>query len=258
MPDDTLNPTQPAAHVSPYAPRAARSSRVVHGAMPGTAARLAALALMAGALAAGTSAWAQGAPGGSLYQSNQNMDTKLDDPRPEGGWQALADLLEKVKPGVDTRLNSTAQQVTDRIERLVANDRLPEALALVQKREAELAARGPRGGGEDLQLQFQHARLLARTGQVGEAVDRYTQMTVLYPELPEPWNNLAALQASQGNLEAAAASLNNALRANPNDQAARANLADVQLMMAQRSYRQAGSPPKQIPLNPDVPTSAAQ
>lgn len=254
MPDKTLNQTSPAPRPLPDAGvHSARTRPARAACLP-----LATLALSIGLSAFGTGAWAQGSPGGSLFQSNQHMDTKLDDPRPEGGWQALADLLEKVKPGVDTRLDPSAQQVTDHIERLIASNRLPEALALVEKREAQLAARGPRGGGEDVQLQFQHARLLAHLGRTQEAITRYTDLTVLYPELPEPWNNLAALQASQGQLEAAADALTNALRSNPTDQTARSNLADVQLMMAQRSYKQAGQAPKQIPINPDAPTSAAQ
>ena len=233
-----------------------------HHAPAGRAGRIFLLAsvivLSASLYALGSTAQAQGSPGGSLFQSNQNMDTRLDDPRPEGGWQALANLLEKVKPGVDTRLDPTAQQVTDRIELLIANDRLPEALALVEKREAELAVRGARGGGQDVQLAFQHARLLARLGRTQEAIDRYSKLTVLYPELPEPWNNLATLHASQGQLDQASDALQQALRANPDDRMARSNLADVQLMMAQRSYQQAGRAPRQIPLNPDAPASAAQ
>ncbi len=221
-------------------------------------AALSALLLSFSLCALSPQAHAQGSPGGSLFQGNENSDTLLDDPRPEGGWQGLANLLEKVKPSVDTRLQPSPQQVTDRIERLIASDRLPEALALVEKREAELEVRGARGGGQDVQLAFQHARLLARLGRTQEAIDRYSNLTTLYPELPEPWNNLAALHASRGELEQASNALQQALRANPDDRMARSNLADVQLMMAHRSYQQAGSTPKQIPLNPDAPASAVQ
>ncbi|SSZ76691.1 Predicted O-linked N-acetylglucosamine transferase, SPINDLY family [Bordetella pertussis] len=61
-------------------------------------------------------------------------------------------------------------------------------------------------------------------------------MTTQFPELPEPWNNLAALYASRGELERAQDSLQMALRANPDYAAARANLGDIQLMMALRTY----------------------
>jgi len=64
-------------------------------------------------------------------------------------------------------------------------------------------------------------------------------MTTRYPELPEPWNNLAVLYAARGDIDRAHDALQNALRANPNYPAARANLADIQLMLAKRSYGEA-------------------
>jgi tetratricopeptide (TPR) repeat protein len=198
-------------------------------------------------------AQAQIAPGGSLFQTQSSQDTKLDDPRPEGGWQGLANLLEKAKPGVDTRLDPTPAQVTYQIESLLAAGRLDEALALVKKRQAELERQGPRGGGTDVQLQFQHARTLTALGRNAEAKTLYTELTTLYPELPEPWNNLAVLRVAQGNLEGAAQALQNALLANPRDNIARGNLADVQLMMAQCNYRKAGRARRSLPtLNPDA------
>lgn len=201
---------------------------------------------------------AQGSPGGGLFQSTPNSDTKLDDPRPEGGWDALARLLDKAKPSVDTRLDPTATQVTDRIEKLLANNRVDEALALVEKRQAELDAKSARSGTTDVQLQFQRARVLAKLGRNDEAQAVYTQMTQLYPELPEPWNNLAILYVARGDLERASQALNNALQADPTDNMARGNLADVQLMMARQSYAKAGRSPAQLPpINPAAPASAA-
>src|SRR5690606_23113591 len=109
-----------------------------------------------------------------------------------------------------------------------------EALSLIERREA--AIKGQRGA--DVQLMFQHARALAALGRADEAIAVYSDMTNQFPELPEPWNNLAALYASRGELERAQDSLQMALRANPDYAAARANLGDIQLMMALRTYRQ--------------------
>ncbi|MDD7982144.1 tetratricopeptide repeat protein, partial [Achromobacter ruhlandii] len=69
--------------------------------------------------------------------------------------------------------------------------------------------------------------------------DIYTEMTTRFPELPEPWNNLAALYASRGELEKAQDALQMALRADPGYAAARANLGDLQLLQALRTYKQA-------------------
>lgn len=241
MPDNITNP------LTTLPSRATRSRFAL--------ASLAALACL-GMAHSGVSA--QGSPGGGLFQSNANIDTKLDDPRPEGGWDALARLLDKAKPNVDTRLDPTATQVTDRIEKLLATNRVDEALALVEKRQAELDARSSRSGTTDIQLQFQRARVLAQLGRKQEAEAVYTQMTQLYPELPEPWNNLAILYVARGDLERASQALNNALQADPTNTMARGNLADVQLMMARQSYAKAGRSPAQLPpINPGAPASAA-
>lgn len=181
---------------------------------------------------------AQSMPGGSLNQSQNDDTTTLTEKKPEGGWDALAHLLEAVKPGVDTALPPTASQITTHIEQLLNQGRNKEALAAVEKRIAETQSR-PDSAGTDVQLEFQHARALAALGRTDEAVDIYTDMTTRYPELPEPWNNMAVLYAAKGDIDRAHDALQNALRASPDYPAARANLADVQLMMAKRSYGQA-------------------
>jgi len=104
--------------------------------------------------------------------------------------------------------------------------------------EARLAESKSRRGGTDVQLMFQHARALHALDRDNEAIDIYTEMTTRFPELPEPWNNLAAIRADRGELDLAQQALQMSLRADPNYAAARANLADVQLLIALRTYRQ--------------------
>lgn len=173
--------------------------------------------------------------GGDLPYNDTETRTKLDPPRPEGGWKGLANLLEALKPGVDTRLDPTPSQITSHIERLLNDGHAQQALSMIEKRQAEIE--GQRG--TDVQLMFQHARALAALGRTTEATDIYTEMTTQFPELPEPWNNLAALYAQQGDLDQAHDALEMALRANPDYPAARANMGDIQLMMALRTYRDA-------------------
>lgn len=110
-----------------------------------------------------------------------------------------------------------------------------EALALIEKREAEIKDQR----GTDVQLMFQHARALAALNRTNEAIDIYTDMTTRFPELPEPWNNVAALYASRGELEKAQDALQMALRADPGYAAARANLGDLQLLQALQTYKKA-------------------
>ncbi|MFY1914875.1 tetratricopeptide repeat protein [Achromobacter xylosoxidans] len=192
---------------------------------------LLALALAGSPLAG---AHAQSMAGGSGENPNASRTT-LDPIPPEGGWDGLSNVLKAMQPSVDTRLQPSASQITTHIERLLNRGDNAEALAMIEKRQAEIKDQR----GTDVQLMFQHARALAALDRKAEAVDIYAEMTTRFPELPEPWNNLAALYASRGELEKAQDALQMALRADPGYAAARANLGDLQLLQALRTYKQA-------------------
>ena len=72
-----------------------------------------------------------------------------------------------------------------------------------------------------------------------EAVRELKQLIIDYPEIPEPYNNLAVIEAGLGNLEEAVAHLKQALRINPDFALARKNLGDVYLALAREAYEQA-------------------
>ena len=57
-----------------------------------------------------------------------------------------------------------------------------------------------------------------------------------FPELPEPYNNLAALYAAQSKFDQARAALEQALRLNPNYATAHENLGDVYARLAAQEY----------------------
>lgn len=92
----------------------------------------------------------------------------------------------------------------------------------------------------DPRLRFAYGLVLADQGKTAEAIEVLTQITQDFPELPEPFNNLAALHAARGELEKARLALENALRALPTYSLAHENLGDVHLRLAARSYEQAG------------------
>jgi Flp pilus assembly protein TadD len=89
-----------------------------------------------------------------------------------------------------------------------------EAAAL-QRAEQFLAAKPA-----DPQMRFVKGVILAETQRSAEAIDVFQRLTEDYPELPEPYNNLAALHAAAGDYDRAKASLDQALRANPSFAAA--------------------------------------
>ena len=164
-----------------------------------------------------------------------------DAPPEEKGWKGLARLLEALEPDVDTALPLTPAQITDRISTMLDQGQAEAALEVIEKRKAQYGAQ-PDPLGRDVQLMFLNARALGALGRHEEAIELYRQMTSLYPELPEPWNNLAAEYVKTGRLDMARRSLEMALHANPEYRDARVNLGRVQLLLAEESFRAAGQP----------------
>ena len=117
------------------------------------------------------------------------------------------------------------------INRLFAAGQTTEALARLEK----LLGQRPR----DPQLRFQKAVILAEMQRRAEAKALFTQLTVDYPEIPEPHNNLAVIYAAEGDYERARTALDAALRANPNYAVAHQNMGDIHAQLARLSYQQA-------------------
>ena len=164
-------------------------------------------------------------------------NTVLGDKVPDGGWDGLARLLEALAPSVDTSIPLSPTEISHRIDGLIRAGRLKEALQTVEARQAVEALRHT--PGTDVQLMFLHARILAEMNRPAEAEAVYLQMTTRFPELPEPWNNLAALYVKRNELEQARRALEMAVMINPKYAIALANLGDVQLNLALRAYQRA-------------------
>lgn len=180
-------------------------------------------------------------PGITVQMGKQSLSAndKLfnDAPPPEGGWKGLAKLLEALTPSVDTEIPLTASQITSRISAMLDHGENQAALDVIQKRLKQNEVNTSLG--TDVQLQFLHARALSALGRHDAAIDLYRNMTTQYPELPEPWNNLAAEYVKQGKLEMAQDALNMALATSPNYGTAKANMGEVQLMLARQSFQDA-------------------
>ena len=91
----------------------------------------------------------------------------------------------------------------------------------------------------DPQMRFLKGVILAEAGRTAEAIETYTALNQDYPELPEPYNNVAVLYAAQSQFDKARTALEQALRANPSYATAHENLGDVYAKMAAISYSKA-------------------
>ena len=117
------------------------------------------------------------------------------------------------------------------VQRLHLSGQTAEAL----KRADAFLATKPK----DPQMRFVKGVMLADTRRNEEAVAIFQKLTEDYPDLAEPYNNLAALYASTGDYDKARSALEQALRTNPVFAAAHENLGDVYAMLASQSYSQA-------------------
>lgn len=117
------------------------------------------------------------------------------------------------------------------VQRLMSSGRATEAL---QRADQYLA-----GKPRDPMMRFLRGLSLSQLGRNAEAITTFTKITEDYPELPEPFNNLAVLYAQQGQYDKARTALEMAIRTNPSYATAYENLGDVYAKLASQAYSKA-------------------
>ncbi len=95
------------------------------------------------------------------------------------------------------------------------------------------------GKPKDAQARFLKGLILTEQGDTANAIKTFTELTEDYPELPEPYNNLAVLYAGQGQYEKAKVALEMAIRTHPSYATAHENLGDIYAKMASQAYDRA-------------------
>ena len=91
----------------------------------------------------------------------------------------------------------------------------------------------------DPQMRFIKGVIQTEAGKPADAISTFVKLTEEYPELPEPYNNLAVLYAGQGQYDKARAALEMAIRTNPSYATAHENLGDVYAKLASQAYSKA-------------------
>ena len=92
---------------------------------------------------------------------------------------------------------------------------------------------------KDAQARFLKGLILTEQDKANDAIRVFSDLIEDYPELPEPYNNLAVLYAGQGQYDKAKMALEMAIRAHPGYATAHENLGDIYAMMASQSYERA-------------------
>jgi len=117
------------------------------------------------------------------------------------------------------------------VSKLVKQGQFAQALELVDK---HLISKP-----KDAQGRFLKGIVLTEMNKPNEAITIFTKLTEDYPELPEPYNNLAVIYAQQKNYDKARQSLEMAIRTHPSYATAHENLGDIYARMASQAYDKA-------------------
>ena len=119
----------------------------------------------------------------------------------------------------------------DEVNQLLKSGKQAQALTKVE----QALTTKPR----DAQLRFLKGVIQTEMGKPQDAIGTFTKLTEEYPELPEPYNNLAVLHASGGQFDKARAALEMAIRTNPSYSTAHENLGDIYANLASQAYSKA-------------------
>jgi tetratricopeptide (TPR) repeat protein len=92
---------------------------------------------------------------------------------------------------------------------------------------------------KDARGRFLKGIILAEQNKPNDAIAVFSSLTQDFPELPEPYNNLAVLYASQGQYDKARSALEMAIRTHPSYATAHENLGDIYAKMASQAYDKA-------------------
>lgn len=92
---------------------------------------------------------------------------------------------------------------------------------------------------DDPRLRFSLGTMLLEQQQLERARVLFVGLTEDYPDLPDPYNNLAVIHAARGEYEPARQALTRALELAPDHAQAHENMGDVLMRLAQQSYERA-------------------
>lgn len=92
---------------------------------------------------------------------------------------------------------------------------------------------------KDAQGRFLKGIVLTEMNKPNEAIVVFTKLTEDYPELPEPYNNLAVIYAQQKQYDKAKQALEMAIRTHPSYATAHENLGDIYARLASQAYDKA-------------------
>src|SRR5689334_1336945 len=92
---------------------------------------------------------------------------------------------------------------------------------------------------QDAEARFTRGLVLVRLNRNDDAAKTFSDLTRDYPQLPEPYNNLAVIYAQQGEYDKARDALEAALATHPSYPVAHENLGDIYAALSAAAYTRA-------------------
>lgn len=127
----------------------------------------------------------------------------------------------------------TKNAVPSDVEKLVKARKYQDAIELINTRLKKTP--------QNVQLRYVKARLQIELRDFDGAKKTLIEITQQFPELPEPYNNLAAIAANQGKWIEARDYLELALKLRPSYSTAAANLGEVYVRLGAKAYEDAAA-----------------
>lgn len=138
-----------------------------------------------------------------------------------------------ILPGLFFALHAHAASLAEAAQ-LYKKGKTDQALIELDAYTASLPKDG--WGRNVTQARFLRGVILADLKRTDEAIQTFNKLTLDYPGLPEPYNNLAALYVVQGKYEAARDTLERAMHTDPAYATLHANLSDVYAKLSAQAY----------------------
>ncbi len=174
-------------------------------------------------------------------------------PRPRGHFSLYG--LSRPLRGVRAPLRAAAAAVLLAVSGIGAGLMVAPGIAYAQNADLQEINRLLKGGQTQLALdkvntylsskpkdavgRFIRGLAQAELGKTNDAIMTFQALTEDFPELPEPYNNLAVLYSSKGQFEKARIALELAIQTHPSYSTAHENLGDIYAKLASQAYDKA-------------------
>ena len=174
-------------------------------------------------------------------------------PRP-GGHFGFSRICHPLR-GLQLPMRAAAAAVLLAVSGIGVSLLLPPNVAFAQNADLQEINRLLKGGQTQLALdkvntylsskpkdavaRFIRGLAQAELGKTNDAIMTFQSLTEDYPELPEPYNNLAVLYSSKGQFEKARIALELAIQTHPSYSTAHENLGDIYAKLASQAYDKA-------------------